>query len=159
MDVRLRPIRPSDRTALAAAYDGLSPESRQLRFFSPKARLTAADLTYLTEVDGLDHVAWVAVDERDRILGVGRFVRLTPGGDTAEFAIVVGDPVQGRGIGSALAERLGAEARNRGIAHFTALVRADNVAVRRLLARIAATLEDESVPEQGVRALTVGLAA
>jgi RimJ/RimL family protein N-acetyltransferase len=159
VDVRLRPIRPADRTALAAAYEALSQESRQLRFISPKAHLSAADLTYLTEVDGLDHVAWVAVDERDRILGVGRWVRLVPGGDTAEFAIVVGDPVQGRGIGSALAERLAAEARDRGILHFTALVRSDNVAVRKLLARIAATLEDESVPEHGVRALTVGLAA
>ena len=61
--------------------------------------------------------------------------------------------------GRELAQRLAAEARDRGIVHFTALVRSDNAAVRRLLARIAATLEDESVPEHGVRALTVGLAA
>jgi RimJ/RimL family protein N-acetyltransferase len=155
---RLRPIEPADKAALAAAFDHLSPESRRLRFMSPKASLSAADLSYLTEVDGADHVAWVAVDARDRIIGVGRWVRDSRRPDTAEFAIVVGDRHQGQGIGSALAERLAAEARARGIARFTALVLADNVAVRRLMARIAAELH-ATHHDAGIDEVTVALAA
>jgi protein lysine acetyltransferase len=159
VDVRLRPISTDDKTALGMAYQRLSPLSRQRRFGSPKARLSERDLAYLTDVDGVDHVAWVAVGDDGGIVGVGRWVRDRERPDTAEFAIVVGDPYQGQGIGRALAERLSAEARARGVSHFTALVQADNEPVRRLIARIAAQLEGRSAVQDGMSELTFGLAA
>jgi protein lysine acetyltransferase len=159
VDVRLRPISTADKAALRAAYERLSPVSRQRRFGSPKAHLSERDLAYLTDVDGVDHVAWVAEGQDGRLLGVGRWVRDPERVDTAEFAIVVGDPYQGRGIGSALAERLSAEARARGVSRFTALVRADNEPVRRLISRIAAQLEGRSPVQDGMSELTIGLPA
>jgi RimJ/RimL family protein N-acetyltransferase len=159
MHVRLRPISTDDQAALGAAYQRLSPLSRQRRFGSPKARLSRRDLAYLTDVDGIDHVAWVAVDEDGDIIGVGRWVRDPERPDTAEFAIVVGDPYQGQGVGRALAERLSAEARARGVSRFTALVRADNEPVRRLVARIATRLEGSTAVQDGMSELTIGLAA
>lgn len=145
LPVLIRAIRPEDKRALAEGHERLSPETQRLRFLAPKPRLTTADLRYLTEVDGADHVALVAtpVGEPDRIVAVGRWVRERDRPDTAEFAIVVGDEVQGHGIGTRLAVRLADEAREAGIRHFTATILRENRAVRRLLETIAERLEFE----------------
>ena len=134
--MRIRDIRPSDREQLGTAWLTLSPETQRKRFLTAKPRLSSAELSYLTEVDGRCHVAIAAVDSRDRILGVARYVRLPEDPDVAEFAIVVGDAFQGRGIGRALADELAVRARAAGIAGFTALVLHDNVAAQRLIRRI-----------------------
>ncbi len=89
-------------------------------------RLSDQDLRYLTEVDHSDHEALVAVDPADRsIVGVARYVRSEDPSE-AEVAVVVGDPWQGRGVASALLERLLVRARDAGIDHFVALVMSDN---------------------------------
>lgn len=141
MDFQLRPIVPEDKAALAAGWAHLSPESQRRRFLAPHPTLSGRELRYFTEIDGRNHVAWVATpaDDPSAILGVGRWVRLRDRPTAAEFAIVVGDDAQGHGIGSALLERLIEEAIARGITAFTAEVLADNEPVRRLLARLGRT--------------------
>jgi hypothetical protein len=69
-------------------------------FSVPKARFSDAELCYLTEVDGRDHVAIVAVleDEPSQLAAVGRFVRNPQRRDEAEVAVIVGDPLQGMGL-------------------------------------------------------------
>jgi RimJ/RimL family protein N-acetyltransferase len=76
------------------------------------------------------------VDSRDRIIGVARYVRLNEDPGAAEFAILVGDAYQGRGIGTALADELTDRAQAAGLERFTALVLHDNVAAQALIARI-----------------------
>ncbi len=143
MEFSLRPISPGDKIALAASWGQVSPESQRRRFLTPHPRLSGRELTYFTEVDSINHVAWVATPAGDpgTILGVGRWVRLTEAPDTAEFAVVVGDRMQGCGIGTALLDRLIESAQERGVRAFTAQVLADNEPVRRLLARLGRTLE------------------
>lgn len=138
----LRPIRPDDKARLAACHARLSPESVRRRFLSPKPRLSTTDLRYLTEVDRVDHVALVAlpVGAPDQIVAVGRFVRTMHAPDVAEFAIVVADEHQGRGLGGLLAAALADAARERGIRRFSATVLADNGAVRGVLRRISTGL-------------------
>lgn len=157
---RIRPIRPDDKPRLERGFARLSDESIRRRFLAPKDHLSRADLAYLTEVDGRDHVAIVALlDSRpDCVAGVGRFVRDPEDPRQAEFAIVVADELQGQGLGSALAERLAAEARARGIRRFTATVLEENEAVRRLVARISTGLRNGHVAN-GVGELVVELAA
>src|SRR3954451_24158708 len=91
--VLLRPIRADDKAILRAAFEHLSPESARLRFLGPKPRLTTAELRYLTEIDGADHVAVLAVlAHRPRVIvGVGRFVRDRDDPQRAEVAVVIGD--------------------------------------------------------------------
>ena len=156
----IRPIEAGDKARLAKAFSLLSDETRNRRFLAPKPRLTPRELRYFTEVDGCDHVALVAVHaEQPRwILAVGRFVRDPEHPDTAEFAIVVGDAYQRRGLGRALSERLVAEARERGIRRFTAWMQSDNVAVQRLIRSISEHLT--YVPQGGgARQVIVDLAA
>ena len=158
--LEIRPIRSDDKELLAAGFRLLSDETRHARFLGPKPRLSAGELRYLTEVDGRDHVALVAVEaERPtHIVGVGRFVRDRARPDTAEFAIVVGDAYQRQGLGRALGEALAAEAKVRGIKRFTALTLAENVGVQKLIGAIAEHLEYAHNGD-GTRALTADLAA
>ena len=76
---------------------------------------------------------------------------------TAEVAIVIGDPYQGQGLGRELGRRLADEARERGIARFTATLLGDNVAAHRLFHSISDRLEGRS--EGGTRVLTAELTA
>jgi RimJ/RimL family protein N-acetyltransferase len=138
-EVAIRPIRPDDGRGLQAAHARLSPESRYRRFLSAKPYLTTADLRYLVEVDGANHVALVATTATPRhdIIAVGRFVRLADDPGAAEFAIVVGDRYQGEGLATELLERLALEARGRGIVRFRAMVLVENEAAHRLMRRLA----------------------
>jgi RimJ/RimL family protein N-acetyltransferase len=137
VEILVRPVRPDDKRRLAQAFERLSPETRYRRFFAPLERLTEQDLRYLTEVDHHDHEALAAVNpENGAIVGVARYVR----GDEpneAEVAVVVGDPWQGRGVATALLQRLVVRAREEGIDHFLALVLSQNTEALDLFRHLA----------------------
>jgi RimJ/RimL family protein N-acetyltransferase len=143
--VLLRPISADDRGRLREAFERLSPESARLRFLAPKPRLSTSELRYLTEVDGDDHVAVVAVlaHRPSFIVGVGRFVRWPDRPDAAEVAIVIGDPWHGLGLGRHLGLVLADLARAHGVRRFTASLLSDNRAAHRVFERISARLHAE----------------
>src|SRR3954469_24503681 len=91
-EITLREIRADDKALLAAGHARLSEKSRLKRFLAAKPKLTASDLRYLTEVDGVKHYAVVALVDR-HIVGVPRWVRLVGDPESAEAA-VVGDHLQ-----------------------------------------------------------------
>jgi RimJ/RimL family protein N-acetyltransferase len=156
--VHIRPIDPSDKALLADGLRHLSDASVRLRFLSSKPSFTAAELRYLTEVDGHDHIALVAIDDDTGcLIGVARCVRLDRA-DTAEMAIVVGDAWQGQGVGRALAEALSAAARAAGIRRFEAVMQAGNAPARAVARRIAARLREGDV-SAGIREMSLDLAA
>lgn len=143
--VLLRPIRGDDKRRLEEAFSRLSPESARLRFLTPKPRLSSSELRYLTEVDGCDHVALVAVPGHDPgfIVGVGRYVRDPDRPDAAEVAIVIGDPWQGQGLGRHMGLVLADLARRAGIRQFTASLLSENRSAHALFARISHHLHAE----------------
>jgi RimJ/RimL family protein N-acetyltransferase len=156
--VRIRPVEPGDKPRLEVALSRLSSESIRRRFLAAKPSLSAAELRYLTEVDGFRHMALVAVldDDPEQIVAVARCIRTEPHGATAEFAIVVGDELQGRGLGTVLAADLARRARAAGIRRFTATTLADNDAVRHLIDGFAARTE-QRVQQGGVREIVAEL--
>ena len=158
--VLIRPILPSDKEMLASGVSRLSEESRRRRFLVAKPRLSAAELRYLTEVDGRDHVAFVAqlADDPTGIVAVGRFVRLPDDYATAEAAIVVCDGLHRRRLGTQLARMLGDAARQRGIRRFAATVLSDNPAAMRLMRTLTTRLED-GPHENGVHEVVLDFAA
>jgi RimJ/RimL family protein N-acetyltransferase len=124
-EVRVEPIRPEDKDALARAFEQLSEQSRYRRFLAPMERLSPTMLAYLTEVDHHDHEALVAFDiGSGEVVGVARYVR--DDGTSAEAAVTVGDDWQGRGLGTALTSLLAGRALDEGIDRFTALLLAEN---------------------------------
>src|SRR4051812_46879180 len=157
--LRIRPIRPADKALLAAGLTRLSETTVQKRFLGPKPRLTQAELRYLTEVDGHDHFAIVAVDPPSHdIVGVGRWVRLVSNPLDAEAAIVVSDDLQGRGLGKELARRLADAARAHGIRRIHATMLSDNPPAHALMRVIAERLSD-GPHEHGVYDVVAELAA
>ena len=140
----IRPIRPDDIGRLRAAHGRLSPLTRYRRFMTSKPYLSAADASYLADIDGCDHYALVATfaqsedDDAAPIIAVARFVRSPEDPAAAEFAIVVDDEWQGDGVGRELMGRLVDAAVTRGVLRFQATMFADNVAIRRLAERSAA---------------------
>jgi RimJ/RimL family protein N-acetyltransferase len=138
--ISIRPIRADDGERLQASHARLSPESRYRRFLASKPELSSADARYLVDIDGCSHFALVATldDDEGSIIGVARFVNIPDVPGTAEFAIVVGDDFQGKGLATELLTRLADAAAERGVHRFRATMLADNVPVRRMLHRLAA---------------------
>lgn len=123
-----------------AAVEQSSDEAVYRRFLNPHGQLTAAELRYLTEVDHRDHEALLAVDpDGGKSVGVARYVRDRGRRDSAEIAVSVLEPWQGRGVGQALLPRLADRARAEGITQFTAVMLSTNRAMRRLLETLGTT--------------------
>lgn len=139
----IRPIRPQDKGELTAALGRLSEATVHKRFMSPKTSFSAAELRYLTEVDGHHHVALVAEETEAprRIVAVARYVAFADDPTTADVAIVVGDALHGQGLGSVLAAHLAEEASLQGIRTFSATMLGDNRAAHRLMEHLAGHLE------------------
>lgn len=157
--VLLRSIEASDKQALAAGLTSLSAESVRRRFLTAKPRFTAAELRYLTEVDGFDHYAVVAIDPRHPggVIAVARLVRLNDDPGVAEAAIIVCDAYQGRRLGTRLAVLLADAARERGINRIQASMESDNVPALALMRTIAARLTS-TAPSRGVREVVADIA-
>lgn len=126
--VRVRPVAPDDGAALGGVLERMSLRTRWLRFHSPVARLSQAQLRMLLDVD--HHHRGVLVAEvglgpaRWQLIGFAQYARIGP--DRADAAIVLEDAWQGRGIGKALALELVTAARRAGIAAFTSEILTEN---------------------------------
>jgi GNAT superfamily N-acetyltransferase len=140
--IYIRPIRPDDKALIVIGLEQLSEESRFKRFLGPKHRFTDAELRYLTELDGIDHVAYVALrgDAPKELVAVARLVRSAVDPSAAEIAVVVGDAWQRRGVGTLLGDLLATAARDRGVRWLTATMAADNVAAHRLFDHVSTQL-------------------
>jgi GNAT superfamily N-acetyltransferase len=153
--VTIRPIEPGDKHLLVEGLRRLSPEAAFKRFLSPKVRFSDAELEYLTEVDGHDHIAYVAV-KGDILVGVGRVVRVDA--ETADIAILVWDEWQGLGLGSWLARRLASAAAAEGVTRIAGTMLADNRPAVRVLKAVSPDFEVDDL-SHGVREIVTRLAA
>jgi GNAT superfamily N-acetyltransferase len=145
--VRIRPIVPEDKTRILEAFRRLSPESRYRRFMSPIEELGEEQLRFLTEVDYLDHFAWIALslDESGTpAMGVARYVRGPEDPAVAEAAVTVVDDYQGRGLGTLLLELLGAVALEHGVRRFRSYAMEQNRPILALLRSLGGTTEHDS---------------
>jgi acetyltransferase len=134
----IRPISGDDKAALTRFHARLSPESRYRRYHGAKGDLTRADLRWLTEVDGVAHVACVAVDEAGEIDAVGRVVA-DANGRHAELAVVVADDRRGLDLGARVTRAALAAFYAQGHpGPVTALVQCDNHRALRLFDRLGA---------------------
>ncbi|MGA0024642.1 MAG: GNAT family N-acetyltransferase [Burkholderiales bacterium] len=115
--VTLRPIRPRDAKIEQAFVRGLSAESRRFRFMDTLRELTPMMLVRFTQIDYDREMAFIATVQRDGAeteIGVCRYVT-NPDGQTCEFAIVIADDWQHRGLGRRMMTQLIEVARSRGL--------------------------------------------
>ena len=134
----LRPVLPGDNERLVHGPVQFSSETLYRRFQSTRTP-TPRLMSYLFEVDYVDHFVWVLTDgAAGPVVADARFVREEGRPGVAEVAFIVGDDYQGRGIGSFLMDALAVAAHGDGVRQFTARVLADNYAMRAILNRYGA---------------------
>jgi acetyltransferase len=114
--VTLRPLLREDIDIEAAFVSGLSPQTRHNRLLGGAISITREYLERLTRVDYSRDMALAAIVmlEKEMLIGVARYV-LDEDGERAEFAIVIADAWQGRGIGRRMLQRLAEIARRRDV--------------------------------------------
>ena len=132
--LRLRPVYPDDQTRLVEGSAVASEQSRYRRFFS-SGEVTAAAARYLTDVDYVNHFAWVAIDNHDVAIGGASYVRSQSDDTEADISFSIADEYQGRGLGGLLLGALAVAARGYGIERFIADVLHENRPMRAILDR------------------------
>lgn len=116
-EVTIRPIRPEDGEIEQQFVRELSDESRYNRFMDVVRELSPQMLARFTRVDYERHLALIATSSRDgreTQVAVARYVA-GEDGQHCEFAVVVADAWQRKGLGGKLLEALMAAARAAGI--------------------------------------------
>jgi ribosomal protein S18 acetylase RimI-like enzyme len=150
-ELLVRPLRRGDVATVLAVFERLGEESRRARFHGPKPCLSSVELEQLAAVDHSHHALVAYVEGDPQPVAIARLARTDRA--SAEIAFAVADSHQQRGIGSALAAELIADARAAGITEIVALASNDNPAVLALLRRSADVLDVRfEGPELSIRA-------
>jgi acetyltransferase len=151
LEVFIRPIKPEDAPLLVELFDTLSPTSIYYRFFGPLKVLPHSMLVRFTQIDYDREIDMVALEkitgDRERMLATAR-VMSDPDGKKAEFAILVGDPWQGKGVGARLLERCLAIAKERGIETVWGIVLHENTGMRALARKLGFKVSRSDEPSE-----------
>jgi acetyltransferase len=142
----IRPVRPEDEPLFVRFHHTLSEESVYLRYFHPaklSRRVAHERLARICFIDYDREMALVAelvepgTLER-AIVGVGRLIKLHHS-DTAEFAVIVSDAFQRKGIGTELLRRLTQIACDEKLRRLTLQILPENRAMQRSCEKVGAT--------------------
>jgi acetyltransferase len=153
--VTMRPIRPEDEPALAEFHRTLSERSVYMRYFyqlSLSQRVSHERLTRICHSDYAREMVLVVEAADGALLAVGRLTR-QHGANSAEFALLVGDPWQDSGLGTELLTTLLAIAREEKIARVTGNILPDNRPMLEICKALGFALEfdrDEGVVIAGI---------
>ncbi len=134
--VQIRAIRPEDEAIWAEMIESLSPATAEYRFFGPVREVTKAMLVRYCHIDYDREIALAAIREgkgrkKNAMLGVARLTIETANAQEGEFAIVVRDEYQRKGIGSKLMDALIQAARDRHVREIYGHVLAANPGMTR----------------------------
>jgi acetyltransferase len=158
----LRPVRPEDAEIERAFVAGLSEETRYYRFFYRLHELTPAMIGRFTQVDYDREIALLALTRDaqspggESIVGVARYIANLDH-VTAEFAVVVTDAWQGRGVASRLMKALIECARHKGLHSLHGVVLRSNQNMLRFVRGLGFVVEDDKTdPDQVNVVLALG---
>lgn len=150
LELFMRPIRPEDGLLLLDLFDSLSPKTRYYRFFSPIKELSHEMLKKFTHVDYNRDMALAAIDiaeTGERVLAVARFMS-KPDMSKTEFAVVVRDEWQGKGVGRILLENLIMRAKEKKIESMSGFVLAENTHMLSLARQLGFSIT--RIPEDNI---------
>jgi len=124
----VRLIRPEDAELEREFVNGLSEQSRYLRFMYTLRTISPAMIARFTQIDYDREMALIALLREagaEKQIAVARYA-VHPDGQSCEFAIVVADAWHGRGIATELLKRLIDIARDRGLERMDGVVLREN---------------------------------
>ena len=142
--VTIRPIRPEDAELEQDFVRGLSNDTKYFRFVETLRELSPALLARFTQIDYDREMALLAVTEtagKEAVLGIARYIT-NPDAESCEFALVVSDRWQRKGLGRKLMTALLDAARAQGLKRMEGEVLATNQAMLRLAAGLEFSIAD-----------------
>lgn len=151
-DVTIRPIRPEDAEIEKEFVKHLSEESRYFRFMQTLHELTPIMVVRFTQIDYDREMALIAVTEqegREIEIGVARYA-INPDGESCEFALVISDEWQHRGIAQRLMTSLMDAARAKGLKIIQGEVLSNNHNMLKLMNKLGFS----TIVEEDDRSLT-----
>lgn len=145
--LKMRHIAATDFAREQAFVRGLSAESSYLRFHGTIKDLSKKDLEKFTNPDSRNAVALIVVhtgETGEEEIGVARYV-IDPNEANCEFAIVIADAWQKRGIGTRLMNALIEHLQASGVKRITGTVLKRNSAMRKFVKQLGFT--ETNVPD------------
>jgi acetyltransferase len=145
--ISIRPLRRADLDIESAFVEGLSRETRYNRLLGGAINISRAYIEQLTTIDYSRDMALAAVvmtENSEVLIGVARYVMDTTSAETpapCEFAIVVADAWQGRGIGRHLMAKLIDVARNRGVPQLFGEILSTNNGMQAMVKKLGFRIE------------------
>lgn len=158
--VIIRPIKPEDEPLWAEMIESLSPATAEYRFFGPVREVTKAMMVRYCHIDYDREIALVAIMQpkgkrKKQMIGVGRITIETANAEEGEFAILVRDDFQRKGIGSKLMDTLIQVARERHVREIYGHVLAHNPGMTRFAESLGFDIRPGDEPD--VRKLVLRL--
>ncbi|WP_321494176.1 GNAT family N-acetyltransferase [uncultured Desulfobacter sp.] len=147
--VLIRPIKPEDAVPMQDFFESLSSQTVYLRFFTPLKQLSKRMLIQLTQIDYDREIALVATfppQSGGKIIGSARII-FTANGTEGEFAIMLADSWQGKGIGAALLKSCLAFSKRYGLKRVFGVVLRENKQMLRLADKLG--FKKVSTPASG----------
>ncbi|NHJ14274.1 MAG: GNAT family N-acetyltransferase [Candidatus Thorarchaeota archaeon] len=146
ISVHVRLIRPDDSDRIKELFYGLSEDSIFFRFLTPLRSLKRQTLQEFYYVDQESDISLVAVvgngneGSCEKIIGAGRYL-LNRSTNQAEFALLIKDEYQNRGIGTFLLNHMMRIAKSKGVNAFIAYVHPKNVPMINFIHRTGKLIE------------------
>ena len=142
-DVLLRPIRPEDEPLEHEMLTSLSEKTLKERFFQTIKQITHEMHVRLCNIDYEREIAIVAeIKEGDkrRIIGMGRLI-MEPDLKKGEFAVVVHDRFQGKGLGYKLVDMVIGIGHEKGLKEIYGFVLSENMRMINMCRRLGCAIE------------------
>ena len=159
-DIVIRPIRPEDAEIEAQFIRDLSPEAKYFRFMNSVQELSQEMLVRFTQIDYHNEMALIAVKHNgagEEQIGVARYTTNLDK-TSCEFALVVSDQWQSRGIAHHLMQNLMEVARDRDLERMEGQVLSNN----RKMLELVSTLNfqiDNDPDDPGVKRVVARLSS
>lgn len=137
-EVLLRPIRPEDEPLEREMLASLSEEALRYRFFRIIKNISHQMLTRFCNIDYDREMAFVAElreEGKRKIIGIGRLI-IEPDFKKGEYAVVVHDKYQRRGLGYKLVDMLIGIGQEKGLSQIYGVVLSENRGMLKICDRL-----------------------
>ena len=155
-DVLLRPIRPEDEPLEHEMLTSLSAKTLKERFFQPIKQITHEMHVRLCNIDYEREMAIVAEirdGDKKRLIGIGRLI-MEPDLKKGEFAVIVHDAYQGKGLGYKLVDTVIGIGHEKGVEEIYGFVLSDNMNMLNMSRKLGCSIEPL---EDGITKVTLRL--
>jgi acetyltransferase len=153
--VLVRPLTPADGALYPDFAASLTPEDIRMRLFAPVAQLTPEMIDRFTHYDPATAIAFIALDQDGRMLGVAR-LHDDADGTGGEFAVLVRSALKGQGLGWLLMQRIIDYARTKMLATGHGEVLAENITMLQMCKDLGFGIADHPT-EAGIKRVTLSL--